>query len=290
MAGLSPGYRFTDLAVQLGDLTFGVVDDAGVHWHCATLDGWDSPDVRAEMQQREGDHGAWAPPVYLNERVIALAGKAFAPSAAALDGAIEQLSTAASLTDTTLLVGETVPKMATVRRSGKVLAQRLTGTAMEWSVQVTAADPRRYAPDFEQDNTGLPNSTGGRPTPYTVPYTLSATTVSGQVDAYNAGNIDTRPTLTISGPVSQPSVFGQMPDGSVRMLACSFDLGPDDVLVIDTDAHSATLNGNVSRRRFVSAPQGWPTIPAKGSVSYQFRAATYSSTALLNVRWRSAWM
>jgi hypothetical protein len=38
-----------------------------------TLEGWDSPEIRAEFQDREADHGAWASPVYLGSRPITLA-------------------------------------------------------------------------------------------------------------------------------------------------------------------------------------------------------------------------
>ncbi|MEU7044929.1 hypothetical protein AB0A77_28275 [Streptomyces varsoviensis] len=290
MTGLQPGFWFGGLRIQLGDLMLGEVDDAGVHWHCATLDGWDSPEVRSEVTAREGDHGAWASPAYLGERPITLAGKLIAPSVAAADDAIDRLLTAASLTDTTLTVHETVPKQATVRRSGKPLAKRLTGTVIEWSVLVTAADPRRYSTVLQTGMTGLPSTAGGLTVPYSVPYLLDAVTVAGQIDAKNRGNFETRPVFTIVGPVSQPQVLTQMPDGSVRILTYGLDLAAGEDLVIDTDAHSVTLTGGVSRRRFLSAPSGWPVIPSGAMVSFQFRAATYSSTARLTARWRSAWM
>ncbi|KOG84141.1 MULTISPECIES: phage distal tail protein [Streptomyces] len=278
------------LRADLGPLPLGAVDSSGVAWSLMKLDGWGSAAVRAEYQPREGDHGTWASPVYLGERPVTLAGTITAPDLAALDDAMERLRSAAALTDTPLVVHESIPKLVTVRRAGEPLLEYLTDQIASYSVLVTAADPRRYATVLQQGSTGLPVTTGGLTPPYAVPYTLAATTVAGQVDAYNEGSMDTRPTMTITGPVSRPTVFGQMPDGSVRMLMYGLDLADGDQLVIDTDAHTAILNGNVSRRRYLTTPQGWPTIPAGGAVSYQFRAAAYSPTALLTVRWRSAWM
>lgn len=290
VVGLQPGYRFTDLLIDLGPVQFGAVDAAGVHWHCATVEGWDGTEVRAEMSQREGDHGAWPAPAYLSERVITLAGKLVAPSPAALDVALEQLLAAASLTDTTLVVHETIPKQATVRRSAKPLAQRLTDRVLDYSVQVTAADPRRYAVDQQQGSTGLPSSSGGLTPPYTLPYTLSATTVAGEIVARNLGSFETRPVLTVSGPVSQPQMLAQMPDGTVRPLLYGLDLAAGEQLVIDTAARSVTLTGGVSRRRFLAVPLGWPTIPAGSAVTFRFQAAAYDPSALLTARWRSAWI
>jgi hypothetical protein len=114
--------------------------------------------------------------------------------------------------------------------------------------------------------------------------------VSGQIVAANVGTVDTRPALTITGPVVAPTVAGLYPDGSVRQLIYSQDLQSGDVLVIDTDSHTVILNSGVSRRRFLTVSAGWPTIPAGGSVNYQFQSGTYNSTATLTATWRSAWM
>jgi hypothetical protein len=246
--------------------------------------------VRAEFQEREADHGAWASPVYLGSRPITLAGTVEAPDRAALDAALDQLYVAAALADTTLTVWESTPKQATVRRSGKLLAQHVTDRIATWSVMVTAADPRRYGTILQTGTTGLPTTSGGLTFPATFPVTFSATTVSGQINAVNAGSMDTRPVLTITGPVVAPTVSALYPDGTVRQLIYSQDLAAGDVLVIDTDAHTVVLDGVTSRRRFMTVSAGWPTIPANGSVNYQFQSGTYNATATLTATWRSAWM
>jgi hypothetical protein len=261
-----------------------------VAWFLQGLEGWDSPDIRAEFTERESDHGSWASPVYLGSRPITLTGTVEAQSRSALQVAMEQLYTAAGLGDTTLIVWEAEPKQATVRRSGKPLAQYVSDRVATYSVMVTAADPRRYSTTLQSGTTGLPSTTGGLTFPVTFPITFSATTVAGQINAVNSGTMDTRPVLTITGPVVAPSVAALYPDGTVKQLIYSQDLQSGDQLVIDTDAHTVTLNGTVSRRRFLTIPAGWPTIPASGSVSYQFQSGTYNATATLTATWRSAWM
>lgn len=285
-----PNTDIDGLQATLGTLRLGAVDSLGVAWFLQSLEGWDSPEVRAELQDRESDHGSWASPVYLGSRPITLTGTVKAADRPSLQNAMDQLYAAAAVTDTTLAVWEGVPKQAIVRRSGKVLAQYVTDSVATWSILVTAADPRRYGAILRSGTTGLPSTSGGLTPPLTPPLTISATTVSGQVDASNEGTFETRPTLTIDGPITAPQVLAAMPDGSVKFLNYSQDLAAGEQLVIDTDAHSVTLNGNVSRRRFLTTPTGWPTIPAGQSVSFQFRASTYNSTAMLTVRWRSAWM
>lgn len=286
----TPGTVLDGLRASLGSVDLGTVDSDGTAWVLQTLEGWDSPEIRAEFTDREADHGAWASPVYLGSRPVTLAGTIVAASRGLLESAMERLRAAASLTDTVLTVWETMSKQATVRRSGKLLVQYVTDTVATYSVMVTAQDPRRYSSSTQSGTTGLPATTGGLSFPAAFPITFSATVVSGQINAVNAGSADTRPVLTITGPVVAPVIAALYPDGSVRQLIYSLDLVTGDVLTIDTDAHTVVLNGNTSRRRFMTVAGGWPTIPAASSVNYQFQSSAYNATAMLSAAWRSAWM
>ncbi|MEU3252871.1 hypothetical protein [Streptomyces sp. NPDC006997] len=285
----TPGAALDGLRATLGDVALGAVDSAGVAWRLQTLEGWDAPDVRAEVTEREGDHGAWASPVYLGARPITLAGTIVAPSQRQLEQAMDRLRVAAGLSDTLLTVWETTPKQALVRRSGKPLMQYVTDTTATYSVMVTAADPRRYGTDLQTLTTGLPTVTGGLTLPATTPWLLSATTTDGLLQTVNEGDFETRPILTVTGPVLAPVIQAQMPAGHVRILTYSQDLADGDVLTIDTDAHSVILNGDVSRRRFLAAPSGWPVIPAQSATTFFFTSTAYNPTATLTATWRSAW-
>lgn len=286
----TPGATLDGLQASLGSVNLGAVDTGGVAWYLQNLDGWDSPDIRAEFTEREGDHGAWASPVYLGARPLTLGGTIVAPSQALLEDAMNQLRVAAGLADTTLTVWETTPKQATVRRSGKPLMQYITDTRATYSVMVTAADPRRYSVDLQSETTQLASSTGGLTPPVTPPLVSNAVSVAGQITAVNEGNFETRAVFTISGPVDGPQILTQMPDGSVIFLNYSEALADGDVLVIDPDAKTCILNGTVSRRRFLTTPTGWPTIPALATIAVQFQARYYNSSAALTAQWRSAWM
>lgn len=283
----TPGTDIDGRQATLGTLRLGAVDAAGVAWFLQGVEGWDSPEVRAELQDREADHGSWASPVYLGSRPITLKGTVAAPDRPTLDGALDQLYAAVALTDTTLTVWEATPKQAVVRRSGKVLAEYVTDRTATWSVLVTAADPRRYEATQQSGQTALPSTTGGLVLPAAMPWTISATTVSGQIAATNRGTIATRPQFTIAGPVQQPQVAVLYADGTVRTLAYADTLGTGDVLTVDTDAHTVML-GAASRRRYLSGQ--WPEIPPNGSVTISFTAAAYNATASLTALWRSAWL
>jgi hypothetical protein len=265
-----------------------MVDAAGVAWHLTEMQGWDSPDQRAEYTPREADHGAWAAPVYLSQRPITLAGKIETSGLAALDSAMDQLIAACALTDTTLTVYETTPKQATVRRSGSPLLRPITDRIAEYSLLVTAADPRRYSTTLLSQSTALPSVTGGLTLPVTLPVTISATTVAGSITLTNSGSMATRPTLTIAGPVTTPTIVAALPGGSVTQIAYGATLQAGDVLVIDSAARTVVLNGTASRRLYFSGT--WPEIPAGSSVTYSWSSPVYDPSALLTGTCRSAWL
>lgn len=283
----TPGQPLGGLRTDLGSLQLGAVDSAGVAWRLQSLEGWDSSEIRAEMQQREADHGAWPAPAYLAERPITIGGLIEAPDRTALDDAMERMRAAVALTDTVLTVWESVPKRAVVRRSGRLVMQYQSDRTATYSALVTAPDPRRYGIDLNSQQTALASSSGGLVLPMTLPVAVAATTASGSVTTLNAGKFPTRPRFIIDGPVSAPRIITVYEDGTTLELAYSEDLNTGDQVVIDTDAHTVILNGNAGRRRFLSGP--WPEI-TPGMVTVQFKASAYSATARLTVEWRSAWI
>lgn len=282
----TPGQTLGGLTATLGPLPLGSVDDQGVAWRLQEMDGWDSADVRAESQLREADHGAWPSPVYLGERPITLGGSIEAPDLATLDGAIDRLR-ALPLMGTVLTVMETVPKQATVRRSGRILIKYTTDTVATYSVLVTAADPRLYATTDTVTTLRLPTVTGGLTFPIALPMTVDATVVAGDTTVVNAGSIDARPLLRIAGPVSQPLVSVTGPDGTSTSLLYAGDIDAGDWLDLDCDAHTAYYNSVASRRSLTSGT--WPALQP-GASNLAFRAGAYSAAATLTVTYRSAWM
>ncbi|MEU7066882.1 hypothetical protein [Streptomyces sp. NPDC046161] len=279
------------LPVTLGSLPLLSRDDAGVEWVVVDVKGWaSSAGVRSETTAREADHGAWASRVYFDARPITITGSISAPSTAARDAALDQLTVAVSLDDTLLVVGETVPKQALVRRSGELLVELVGPYEATYSAIVTAADPRRYATVLQSQSTGLPSVTGGLTLPITMPITISTTSTGGGFTLTNAGTIATRPIFTLLGPAALPVITATRPDGAIFQLAYSQSLGAGDTLVIDTAAHSAILNGSVSRRPFISAQPSWPEILPGSSLSVRWTASAYDPAAVLTGTCRSAWM
>ncbi|MFD9124360.1 phage distal tail protein [Kitasatospora sp. NPDC059571] len=288
MAGYTPGAGLGGIQAVLGSVRLGAVDGTGTAWGLSKLDGWDSADVRTQYTDRQSDHGAWAGRAYLQARVLTAAGTIAAPDQATLEACLDSLQVAASLDDTLLTVYETVPKQVTVRRSGRILIDRATDRLASYSVLLTAADPRKYDVTAQAQSSPLPSTTGGITLPLTLPLTITATTSSGSFVLVNAGTTATRPVLTITGPVTTPTILAQAPDGTVTALAYSDTLQAGDVLVIDCAAHTVTLNGSTSRRRYLSG--SWPEIAAGSQLSFSWFASSYDPAAQLAGTCRSAWL
>ena len=80
---------------------------------------------------------------------------------------------------------------------------------------------------------------------------------STAVTAYNTGTFETRPTLTVTGPITSPSVVNAATAQQITFTGLT--LSGTDLLVLDTDNRQALLNGSfqpadVSSAWFVLEP------------------------------------
>jgi hypothetical protein len=162
-----------------------------------------------------------------------------------------------------------------------------TDVVATFSALVTAADPRRYAVTQTVTVLQLPMVAGGLTAPITAPLTVPATVSVSDTTATNAGTIESRPQVTITGPVSQPQVIVTGPDGSTYALLYAGDVASGDFLALDCDARTVLYNGTANRRGLLTGP--WPVLPP-GDSAVAFRAGAYSATATCTITYRSAWM
>jgi hypothetical protein len=167
-----------------------------------------------------------------------------------------------------------------VRQDGDPLVDRLDGWA-RFSLSLIASDPRRYGTEEVSATTGLPQTSGGLSLPITLPITIGATVSSGRVSVTNAGNMATRPTLTVTGP---SPAFSITHIGSGKRLA-SFEAVPAGrSLVLDADRRIALLDGTALR---VVTGSWFDLDPGVNEIA--FAAASYDPDASMTVSFRSAY-
>lgn len=233
------GYWTGSLSYGGNTVEFGQVDSNGITWLWQGIDGWDGPDTSGGIIQRSGDHGGWASPQFFAPRTMTLRVTAIAPTQALRDLARALLSQVVPVSDLAVLAyNEPIPKQAMARRSGKITEKPLTTTDVVFTVGLAAPDPRKYSQQVHSVTTSAAPATGtGLVFPVTFPVTWPASPPSGQVAVTNAGNFETRPVITITGPVTSPALISLTTGQTVSWTGLV--LGVGSTLTVDFNARQA---------------------------------------------------
>lgn len=271
--------------VVLNGLNLTDVDSNGVAWHTFPLSGWGgSSGSTLQLSQKLNAPGAWVGPRQLTPRTISLSGIARCPSTDALRQAQDDLTSAASLNASTLAITEgSLTRWCYVYRQDAILAEAMTDTLLQWSLQLSAADPRKFSDDLS-GTTGLPSSSGGVSVPLTVPFSITSTVVSGQCSLTNPGNAVGPVKLRIQGPITGPQVT-HVGTGLALVFASSLTLGATEWLDVSMEDQSVLANGQSSRNNTVTVRQ-WSGFEP-GPNTWAFAAVSGSGT--LTVTASPAW-
>jgi len=276
--------------VTLGALAFDSVGADGLSWEVADVGGWDdgSPSTLTMLQKLRGPGGWRSSDPQMTSKPLALTGTMSGPDTATVVRGCSVLKAAATLDETTLTVNDPGYGVRTMRvaRQGAVLLKPQGALANTFSVSLVAADPRKFGPTLAAP-TALPSSTGGLTVPFTVPFAINATTVSGSVSLTNAGDIAGPVSLRIAGPVVAPIVTHRGPDGVATVFALSLTLAAGEFVVVDMEAETVLAQGQSSRARSISA-RGWQAFKP-GVNTWFFSSGSYDPGALLTVTATPTW-
>ena len=289
---LYPGFAsgVDGLQVALSpDFILGDTDAYGVRWSLTTFDGWDgSPSPTLELMQRARGHGSTESESYLTSRIMTLGGLIHAPDRAALEDAFTRLNAAIKLEPFEILVLESRQiRNTTVRRKGEVIPTRHTDKLGQYSVLVSAKDPRKFG-DLVTASTRLPFSNGGLVRPSTWPRTWTGVSGTGQVTINNPGNTQAPVWLRIDGPLPAGghSVTHQG-KGQTLTFGTSLALGAGEFLTVDMDRREVLAQGQSARSGYVVS-RGWFSLDPGDNV-IAFSAQNYSETASLTVSTKPSW-
>lgn len=272
-------------------IPFGAVDANGIAWLFQSIDGWDSPDVQgAGVVPRAGDHGGIPAPQFYAPRAVTLTVTATAPTQALRDTARALLQAAVPVSAlATFTYDEPVPKQAAVRRSGRVTEAYLDLCEVTFTIGLIAPDPRKYGTQVKTAGpvNALPSTLIGWTLPFTLPLSTPAQPPSGSVAVANAGNFETRPLATVTGPITSPAVTNVTTGQTVSWTGLA--LGAADVLVIDFSAAQGFVNGTYVAADLNSSwwnlPGGDSITPAVSTIQLTGQA---SAGASMSVTWQDA--
>lgn len=269
----------TEFHLPNGIILNGDPDSDGVLMTCATLDGWGSPGSKTEGQSREGDHGdSPAPNPKLQPRVLQLTGRIQAPTILLRQQAEHRLQAALSLGLFDLTVVDAIPLRVTAQRRGDVSRADDTDTQSTWQAELKCPDPRRYGTD-RTTTLGLPATTGGVHFPVRFPFRFTGTSLSGDANAVNEGNMPAPVKVTFTGPLQSPTLrnvdTGQWVTYNDALAAGEF------VVLYLRYPLVALLQDTALRTGKVSTGGGgtWEIQPGGNTIA--FRAAGGTGTALL---------
>lgn len=285
-----PSWSPSPLAIE-----FGETDANGITWLWQKIQGWDSAPSVGSVIQRSADHGGWPAPQFLGPRLITLTVMASAPTQALRDLARALLQQAVPIGTSssdlaTLVYGEPVPKQALVRRnaSSKVSETYPTLADVVFSIPLVAPDPRKYSTQLQTASVVLPVPiinplvlpfASGLPVSFPGGIPPESVTIS----ALNSGTFETRPQLTLTGPVTGPAIVNATAGQQISF--SSLTLAATDILTIDLDNRQAFLNGQFTAADPFSS--WWVLQPGTSSI---YVSGASPGGATLTMTWRSAWL
>jgi hypothetical protein len=268
-------------------IPLGAVDQHGICWLLQKVTGWDGPDVQGGgVIPKSGDHGAYAAPQYYAARNITLTVTASAPTQALRDVARGLLQEAIPISDLAVFqYNEPVPKQALVRRSGTITEAYPTLCDVTFTIGLVAPDPRKYGtqPVIAQANAATSSGIGFA-FPIAFPFAAPPQPPSGAVIVTNAGTFETRPVITVQGPVTSPSLTNVTTGQTVSWTGLV--LGPTDVLSADFSLAQGTLNGAYRPADVFSS---WWTLPPQVPCTVALGGEA-GSGAGIEVQFSPAWI
>ena len=287
-----PSWSPAPLTIPLGG-----VDDLGVAWLLQSVTGWDSPPTAVgSVIQRAGDHGGWPVAQFYGPRLITLTVWASAPTQALRDQARANLQQAVppGITASDLAVftyQEPTPKVAYVRRNATATIAETypTLTDVIFTIPLVAPDPRKYSAAVQTASTAtqtvsLPLAITVTP-PWSLPQVFPNEVAANQqgILAVNAGTFETRPVVTVTGPVTSPSIINGATGQAVTFTGLV--VGSGHQLVLNMDARQAFYNGAFYPADSASA--WWVLNPGTSTV---FMTGSNSAGSTLSMTWSSAWV
>lgn len=253
-----------------------------------------SPAPRAVVENRPGDHGAVDSTRFYGPRTIELTGYVGASTHPEFIGRVDNLLGRLALGSVHVLrfrrLGDTNDLRCMVRVDSGVdmSAGEHPSPFARWGVSLFCADPRLYSDTLTVASYD-PTDAGsdGLVFPLGFPLVFGAEDGVGVLTVENAGTVSTPPVLTVTGPVTNPTIDNETLGLSIRTQNCGLASG--DTLVVDVAERVVRLNGTTSRPDLVDTARThwWELAPGPNRLRMRGSGMVSAETEL-EVSFRSA--
>lgn len=277
---------FSNSPITFGPLTLNAIDVNGTRWRVTKFDGWGTAGTTLSPIQKARQSGAAVGDSFATGRTMTISGLITSVSAAQHSLDWDALIAAIPRYPVLMQVSESGRvRWCMAQRYGEIIPQKLNAFCSTFTVQVFATDWRKFGTELSA-STLLPSTSGGLLVPATVPFTVAATSVSGQVSLHNPGNEVGPVWLRIDGPTTGP-VVTHASSGLMLTFSSSLVLQDGEWLDVDMEKHTVLANGQVSRSGYVTS-RGWSGF-VPGDNTWQFTAAAFNAASRLTVTAVPSW-
>jgi len=274
------------------------------------VQGLDLPAIRSGDVPRPREQGEWIGLDLMAGRLITIVGDMIS-NGTSIESSAQNLGGAFIPGGTTELPlwfqWANLPILAAMCRTRKNVTPIDLGFSVNalasMNLQLFATDPRLYAAS-QSSSCGVGTALGGGVFPATFPYSFTHGSVAGSIAANNAGNFETRPLLTLTGPLTNPTVYNATTGWQLTLTnpnQVGFTVQSGDTVTIDTDTHAVLYYvGGAGTpapiRAWIVAGSTWPSTPngvaglAPGNNTVQLTSTGTSDTGSLTCEWSSAYL
>lgn len=257
---------------------------------CEEVTGFDSPNVRENLEDLPEADGASVGDFFYGSRPVTFSGVLTgAPDQRNLAAVQLQAATRGLRGNVTIRSQATgLPAMEAYGRVQNLRLTRREGIAKSFQIGMVCADPRIYSQTLNTvAETGVA-ATGGAPFPLAFPINFgggSGATVTASIT--NAGNFSSPILLRVSGPIDGPYVRNATTNKTIYIDNVSLITG--EYLDIDTAARTVVKSDatNLYSKVRIPASEWWYLQP--GTNVLELRATSAPSTSTLTSWWRDAW-
>ena len=295
-----------DYQLEFNELTMGF----NTPYTAMKIDGFDAPVIRSGDQAQPRSWGEFQGFDLFGGRDIILTGDAVSDGTSLQSALISlgQATLPAISTEDPLWVQ--LPNLPLLCSMVKVRKRQIP-LDIPWSaglasvaLSMHSTDPRLYTAPSEL-SVGLPTPAGGLTFPVTFPVTFGGGGTFGTILAFNSGNVEMRPTFTITGPCTNPAVQNSSTGwalGFANPTGTGLTLNAGDTLEVDTDLRTVLYTPagstiSATRRNWLIPGSTWPSFVqgieglAPGSNLIEFSSGDATAVAgQLTFDWASAYI
>ena len=276
----------------------GLTCGDGTDYDIVQLTGFDSlPTINQSDADKLRDWGQYRGSYYSTGRELVLSVEITSTSDAAFRADIDAFNLAfQTQPDTELPFAVCLPGWAQASRQSNVrvidrspfdVNYEYTRWKAVGDVTLWATDPHIYDSTVQTTIITLPLYNSGVAWAAAWPISWGTAATAGSASINNAGNFETRPLMTLAGPVTNPTITNVTTGQFLTFQGLT--MGGGDSLVLDFNAHTAILNGTTNERGLLTATSSWFKL-APGNTTVAFTANTTLTGATLTVNWQSAWL